>query len=343
MTDAPAIRRRLFGRTVGHAMQEPRDVEAVTLDSGDGIAATVLTYGSHLVSVLVPDRAGHRDDVVVSLPDLAAYEDRGANPYLGAVVGRYANRIGGATFVLDGHRYELAPNEGPNLLHGGPIGFDRHVWKVDDVGAVDGGLELWLTLRSPDGDQGFPGAVSVTARWRLETDRLLLAMDAVTDSPTVVSLTNHAYWNLAGTRDGSAPPVLDHRLTVAAGRVVAVDDALVPTGELAAVDGTRLDLRTPQRLADVLPPAGFDHCLVLDGRDPAAVLTDPSSGRCLTLVTDQAGLQLYVPGGPAASPRSVCLEAQHLPDAPNQPAFPSPVLRPGEVYRHTTTHVFTTT
>jgi aldose 1-epimerase len=294
------------------------------------LAATVLTYGGHLVEVLAPDRRGRRTNVVLRLPDLRAYEDRQRNPWMGALVGRYANRIGGARFAIDGEEHRLAPNEGPHQLHGGPIGLDRHVWDLD-TSEDDEGVDVVLRVTSPHGDQGFPGNLGVEARYRLDAhDRLTISFEAVTDRPTVVSLTNHAYWNLAG-----GGTVTGHVLAVQASRFVETGADRIPTGRLAPVRGTGLDFRGGRRVAP-----GLDHCLVLDRAQPQVVLTEPGSGRRLRLTTDLPGLQVYSAGGLSPPTTAVCLETQHLPDAPNHEQFPSAVLRPGERFRARTVIAF---
>jgi aldose 1-epimerase len=315
-----------IGSTVGHDAQGPTEVEAIGIGTRDGIAATILTYGGHLTDLLVPDRRGRRTNVVLRLADLRAYEDNERSEWCGALVGRYANRISASRFTLDGIEHRLAPNEGPNHLHGGPVGFDRYVWDVEPL-EDDDGVDVVLRHTSPSGDQGYPGTVAVEARYRLDRDdRLTISFEATTDAPTPISLTQHAYWNLAG---GGA--VTGHVVQAAASHYVEVDDQSLPTGELRPVRGTRLDFRGGRRV-----PPGIDHCLVLDEADPQIVVVDPGSGRRLQVTTDLPGIQVYV-GSPIDPPDGgLCLESQHLPDAPNHPSFPSPVVRPGEVYRSRT-------
>lgn len=320
MSGTPRVLGRIpIGTTLGHGTQGPTEVEAIAVGTREGLAVTVLTYGGHLTEVLVPDRRGRRANVVLRLPDLRAYEDRSRNAWFGALVGRYANRIAGARFTLDGVEHQLAANEGPNLLHGGPIGFDRHVWTATTT-EDDEGVEVVLRHVSPDGDQGFPGRLEVEARYRLDVrDRLTIGFEATTEAATVVSLTNHAYWNLAG-----GGTVTGHILQVAAQQVVEVEDG-IPTGRLTPVRGTRFDHRGGRRVRPNL-----DHCLVLEDTDPQAILTDPASGRRLTLRTDQPGLQVYSGCHLQPPTTAVCLETQQFPDAPNHETFPSAVLRPGE-------------
>ncbi|MEI2698549.1 MAG: aldose epimerase family protein [Microthrixaceae bacterium] len=312
----------------------------------------VLSLGAHLIGLWSPDREGRVDNVVVSMrdvegsPDVDAYRDPARNPYLGSIVGRYANRIAGSAMVLDGATHRLVSNEGPNQLHGGPGGFSTREWDLD-VATGDRGARVELHLVSPDGDQGFPGQLDVAVTYRLDLDGTMsIQMSATTDEATVVNLTNHTYWNLAGTTNAVDATVADHELSVAADRVVEVDADLLPTGRLVPVDAMGMGLRTPVRVGDLLEvPAfaatgGVDHCWVLDAAAvdrPRITLSDPSSGRRIRVGTDQPGVQVYTANhgaGPLPRHGAVCLETQHLPDSPNQPAFPSPVIRPGQVYAH---------
>lgn len=297
----------------------------------DGTRVRVLTYGGIVQSVEVPGRDGARADVALGLPDLAGYETF-SGPYFGALVGRYANRIGGACFELDGHTHRLTRNEGRNHVHGGARGFDKRVWQAR--GVADG---VELSLVSEDGEEGFPGRLSVSATYTLdEGGALRIAYRATTDAPTVLNLTNHTYWNLAGADSGSA---LGQVLRIAAGRITPADAESLPTGEFLPADGTRFDFREPKPVG-----AGYDHNFVLDGTGPAAELYDAASGRVLTVTTTEPGMQLYTadhfdgrPFGPCAG---IALETQHFPDSPNRPGFPSTVLRPGEEYVSTTVYGF---
>ncbi|MFD7715204.1 aldose epimerase family protein [Streptomyces sp. NPDC059814] len=299
----------------------------------DGTRVRVLTYGGVVQSVEVPDRDGTRTGVALGLPDLASYQ-KYTGPYFGALVGRYANRIGGAAFELDGRTRRLTRNEGRNHVHGGALGFDKRVWGAREI--ADG---LELSLVSADGEEGFPGRLDVAVAYTLdEGGALRITYRATTDAPTVVNLTNHTYWNLAGADSGSA---LGQRLRIAAGRITPADAESLPTGEFRPVDGTRFDFREPQPVAE-----GYDHNYVLDEgvAGPVAELYDEASGRVLTVTTTEPGLQLYTadhfdgePFGPCAG---IALETQHFPDSPNRPEFPSTVLRPGEEYVSTTVYGF---
>lgn len=298
-----------------------------------GVRVRILTYGGIVQSVEVPGRDGPRADVVLGFPDLDGYLAH-PEPYLGALVGRYANRIAGGRFHLDGLTCHLAQNNAPNSLHGGERGFDKRVW---DAQPVEHGLRL--TRVSPHGEEGFPGRLEVTATYTLDgAGALGIAYEAVTDAPTVVNLTNHTYWNLAGSGNAGG-----HELRLAASRLTPVDADLIPTGAPAPVDGTRFDFRAARKVG-----AGYDHNFVLDkGLTETAVevaeLYDPSSGRVVTVATTEPGLQLYTAdhlSDPFAPGDGVALETQHFPDSPNRPEFPSTELRPGGVYRSKTVYGF---
>ncbi|MGW0549317.1 aldose epimerase family protein [Streptomyces altiplanensis] len=291
----------------------------------DGVVVRVLTYGGIVQSVEVPDRDGRVGAVAVGFDRLAGYLER-PEPYFGALVGRYANRIAGAAFELDGRTYALARNSAPdNSLHGGERGFDKRVWDAEAV-APHG---VRLSRVSPDGEEGFPGRVEVSATYTLEEGGALrIAYRAVTDAPTVVNLTNHTYWSL-----GSGGP---YELRLAAGAVTPVDGGGIPTGEIRPVAGSRFDFREARVLGD-----GYDHNFVLDKgvTDEAEVvgeLYDPGSGRVVTVATTEPGVQVYTPDGFDG----VALETQHFPDSPNRPEFPAVVLRPGEVFASATVYGF---
>ncbi|MFG2571592.1 aldose epimerase family protein [Streptomyces sp. NPDC048481] len=300
-----------------------------------GTRVRVLSYGGIVQCVEVPDRDGRTADVVLGFADLEGYLSH-PEPYLGALVGRYANRIAHARFPLDGVTYALEPNAAPNSLHGGPGGFDKRVW---DVEPVEHGLRLRRV--AAHGEEGFPGRLDVSATYTLDASGALrFAYRAVTDAPTVVNLTHHGYFNLGGPGSGTAG---DHELRLAASRYTPVDADQIPTGELAPVAGSRFDFRTGRKVG-----AGYDHNFVLDKGvtdAPAEVaeLHDPATGRVLTVSTTEPGLQLYTAdhlGEPFVPGEGVALETQHFPDSPNKPRFPSTVLRPGEVYRSETVYGF---
>ncbi|MGQ5637239.1 aldose epimerase family protein [Streptomyces sp. EWL5.16] len=298
-----------------------------------GTRVEVLTYGGIVRSVEVPDREGRTADVVLGFPGLDGYLAH-PEPFLGALIGRYANRIGQARFPLDGAVYALEPNEGANCLHGGAHGFDKRVWEAEPV---EHGVRL--SRVSPHGEQGFPGRLEVSATYTLDASGALhIAYEAVTDAPTVVNLTNHSYFNLAGAGHAGG-----HELRLAASRITPAGADLIPTGALQDVTGSRFDFRTARKVG-----SGYDHNFVLDkgvtaAPEEVAELHDPASGRTLTVSTTEPGLQLYTAdhlGEPFAPCEGIALETQHFPDSPNQPGFPSTVLRPGEVFRSETVYGF---
>jgi aldose 1-epimerase len=315
----------------------------VTLASASGVTAELLSWGATLARLLVPDRHGVPGDVVLGFDGLAGF--LGPHPHLGGTIGRYANRIAQARFPLAGRIHRLTPNEPPHHLHGGSPGFDRRPWSAEPFEAGDeAGVVFRLT--SEDDDQGYPGRLAAEARYALaDSGELRVELAATAEAPTIVSLTQHAWFNLA---DGGAGDVLEHELEIAAGAYLPVDRERIPTGEIASVAGTPLDFRRPRTLGSALAaaPAGLDHNLVLDARGAfafAARLRDPASGRTLELATSAPGLQLYTGnaldgtlrgrGGVAYRRHAgVCLEPQRFPDAPNRPEFGSAVLEPGGRY-----------
>ncbi|MYS68925.1 galactose-1-epimerase [Streptomyces sp. SID5926] len=298
-----------------------------------GVRVRVLSYGGIVQSAEVPDRDGTTADVVLGFADLDGYVAH-PEPYFGALVGRYANRIAGGRFPLDGRTYALAPNEGPNTLHGGARGFDKRVW---DVTAVEEGVRL--SRVSPHGEEGFPGRLEMSVTYRLDgSGALRIVYEAVTDAPTVLNPTNHSYFNLSGSGHAGG-----HELRLAASRITPVDAGLIPTGGLDDVTDTRFDFRRARKVG-----SGYDHNYVLDkgvtdAAEEVAELYDPASGRVLTVATTEPGLQLYTAdhlGEPFAPGDGIALETQHFPDSPNRPGFPSTVLRPGEVFRSETVYGF---
>lgn len=321
----------LFG-----TLPDGTEVHRCTLERA-GVRVRVLSYGGIVQSVEVPDREGRTANVVLGFDSLRGYLDC-PSPYFGALVGRYANRIAGARFTLDGRTYELAANNAPNSLHGGEQGFDKRVWAVEEI---EHGVRL--SRVSPDGEEGFPGRLEVSTAYTLDADGTLrITYEASTDAPTVVNLTNHSYWNLAGATAGTSSAA-GHELSVAAGRYLPVDKALIPTGEEAAVDGTRFDFRSARKVG-----TGYDHNYVLDKgvtgtAEPVAELYDPASGRLLTVNTTEPGIQLYTGdhlAAPYAPGDAVALETQHYPDSPNRPEFPSVRLDAGQPYHSETAYGF---
>lgn len=327
-------------------------VERITSEKGElmfritdgACVAEILSYGAALRSLWVPDRDGRAVDVVLGYDAPEDYRSHG--DFLGATIGRYGNRIAGAKFILNGTEYSLFPNEGKNTLHGGKEGFDKKEWTL----SAQGENSVLCVLDSPDGEEGFPGSLHVEVTYTLKDRALSIDYQARSDKDTVLNLTNHSYFNLAG--EGT---VNDHVITLLASRFTPVDAALIPTGELRDVTKTALDLRRPTVLGERFPlpelaaTNGFDHNFVLDTPHFSTV-TCPRTGIIMTVSTDLEGVQLYTAG--ALAPRTgkggaaygvhsgLCLETQHFPDAVNQPAFPSPILREGEAFHSVTTYAF---
>jgi aldose 1-epimerase len=336
-------------------------VELLTLSAPGGVEASLINYGAAIQQLWAPDRAGQLANVVLGFPTLDGYLDN-AGHYFGAVVGRYANRIARAQFTLDGVVHELPRNEGENSLHGGPHGFDKQVWEVAATSADERGARVVFRYTSASGEMGYPGTLAVEVTYTLTEDgSLRIDYRATTDEPTVINLTNHALWNLAG--EGTRT-VEDHLLTLAAGRYTPVDEALIPTGELAPVANTPLDFRAPTPLGarihedfdQLTIGGGYDTNYVLDRSNGgslflAALVEEPESGRALEVHTTEPGLQIYSGNwldgsltGPSGRPygryEGLALETQHFPDSPNHEHFPSTVLRPNEVFTSTTAYHF---
>ncbi len=347
------VERKTFG-----TLADGREVHHFTFTNSRGTVLEFTNYGLIVTGIRVADRQGSRANVVLGFDNLARYLQ--GHPFFGAIAGRYANRIGRGTFTLDGRTHQLATNNGPNHLHGGTVGFDKKLWSPGETRISPEGIALELTYRSVDGEEGYPGNLDVTVRYTLtEEDEFRIDYRAVTDQPTVLNLTNHSYFNLAGRGD-----ILGHELQLLCDRYTLVDGTLIPTGELAPVAGTALDFREPQPIGARgmeagLHVPGYDHNFVINRRAPglvtAARVVDPGSGRAMECLTTQPGIQLYTfnfapkegiecAGGVRFGPHGAfCLETQHFPDSPNKPHFPSTVLRPGDTFRSTTVYRFTTT
>lgn len=347
-TPAPArsIEQRSFGRT-----RDGVEAKIYTLTNANGLVAKVTEYGATLTELWVPDRNGKLADVVLGYEHLEDYE--AAPFYLGAVLGRVANRIANGKFTLDGQSYSLATNRAPNHLHGGIRGFDKRVW----TGAVRGGA-VTFAYTSIDGEEGYPGTLRVTVTYRLtDANELRIDYQATTDKATPINLTNHSFFNLAGSGT-----ILEHTLTIRASRYTPVNASLVPTGEIASLIGGPLDFMRPRRIGERIEEMravanGYDHNLVLDRSGDslsfAARVEEPGSGRVLEIWTTEPGVQFFTgnrfdgsfPGvGGAKYERHAgfALEPQHFPDAINHPEFPSVVLRPGTTFRSSTAYRFTT-
>jgi aldose 1-epimerase len=332
-------------------------VDIYTLTNG-GITAKITNYGGIITELHIPDKAGKTADVVLGFDNLESYLE--GHPYFGAITGRYANRIAAGKFALEGKTYSLAVNNGPNSLHGGLKGFDKHIWKAEETKTPEGPA-LKLTRTSPDGEEGYPGSLDVTVTYTLTNDgSLKIDYEAKTDAPTVLNLTNHSYFNLAGASAGN---ILDHELTIESDKVTAVDDNLIPTGSISDVAGTPLDFSKATtigaRIAQIPgEPGGYDHNYVIRGykagsKSPVATARakDPKSGRVMTVLTTEPGVQFYTgnfldgklkgKGGVTYDKnRAFCLETQHWPDSPNHASFPTTRLNPGETYKQTTIYKF---
>jgi aldose 1-epimerase len=342
-----------FGTT-----REGATVERYVLKNSHGMEVDVITWGAIVQRIVVPDRKGTPADVVLGFDTLDGY--LGLHPYFGAIVGRYGNRIANATFTLGGRKYTLAANNGPNSLHGGLKGFDKHVWKARPF-ATAAGPAVELTYVSPAGEEGYPGTLTAKVTYTVtEADELRIDYHLSSDAETVANVTNHSYFNLAGQGTGD---VLKHEVRIQADRFTPVNATLIPTGELRSVQGTPFDFRAPTAIGarieakdeQIAYGKGYDHNWVLDGHmgtlRPAVQVTEPTSGRVLEVSTTEPGVQFYTgnfldgtitgKGGAVYRNRfGFCLETQHFPDSPNQPSFPSTVIVPGRPHTSTTVYRF---
>jgi aldose 1-epimerase len=351
--DPSGIEKKAFGR-----LADGTETTLYTLTNINGVSVSVTNYGGRITSIMVPDKKGVMGDIVLGYDSVAGYV--ADNSFQGSLVGRYANRIAKGRFTLDGKTYTLACNNAPNHLHGGVVGFDRKIWEVKEVqDSARVGLELSYT--SAGGEEGYPGTLKVKAIYSLSktANELKIEYWAETDSPTVVNLTNHAYFNLSA---GASKTILDHYLRIPADAITPVDSTLIPTGLLASVEGTPFDFRTLTRIGERIDAAdqqlkfgkGYDHNFSLNNNGvlaPAAQVVDSLSGRVLEILTTKPGIQFYSGNfldgsftgkeGRVHSYRyALCLEPQYFPDSPNQTQFVSPVLRPGEKYHQVDEYVF---
>jgi len=346
------VKKQAYGKT-----PEGADVELHTLTNANGMQAGIMTYGGTVVSLTAPDRNGKYADVVLGLDDVTAYTK--ATAFFGALIGRYGNRIGHAEFKLEGNSYKLPANDNGNTLHGGPAGFDKRIWTAVPGNSADG-QTLELTYVSKDGEEGFPGTLTSKVVYTLtQKNELKIDYTATTDKPTVVNLTNHSYFNLAGQGEGD---ILGHEVTINADRFTPVDDKLIPTGELKAVAGTPFDFTKSTAIGARIDAndeqikfgKGYDHNWVLnksgDGLTKAAEVNEPKTGRIMEVWTTEPALQFYtgnfldgtLKGKGKTYPHrgAFCMETQHYPDSPNKPAFPSTELKPGATYHTTTIYRF---
>jgi aldose 1-epimerase len=347
------IEQSVFGKT-----PDGEEVKVYTLRNANGVVLKLIDYGAAIQSLKVPDKNGEPLEMQLGYKTLDEYLKYGS--HFGCAVGRFANRIAGGKFTLDGKEYTLAKNNGPNHLHGGPTGFGRRVWKSELVQAPKGAA-VRFTYRSKDGEEGYPGNLEVSIVYSLSDgqNELTISYSAKTDQTTVVNLTNHAYWNLSGADSGD---VLDTALMINADKVLDVDKTLIPTGKIPSVTGTPLDFMQPKTIGRDIAAlkkdnkgGGYDHCYVLNKRPTrefapqlAARATSPKSGITMEVSTTEPGVQLYTANHLDGSPASAgapqhgafCLETQHYPDSPNRPDFPTTILKPGETYRQITVHRF---
>jgi len=339
-----------FGQTVSG-----QKVDLYTLANENGMKISISNYGATVVNLLAPDRNGKLADVVLGFDSFAPYPVK--SPYFGAIVGRYGNRIDKGRFTLDGKSYKLTLNDGPNHLHGGAKGFDKRIWKGEILKSNEPSVEF--TLHAADGEEGYPGNLVAVVTYTLTNkNEIRISYKASTDKPTVINLTNHTYFNLAGAGNGT---ILDHQLKIHANRFTPVNATLIPTGELKNVAGTVMDFRQATAIGARIKevggkPVGYDHNYVLSKcpfacRAIAAEVSDPKSGRVMKVYTDQPGIQFYSgnfldgtitgKGGKVYKQYDgFCLETQHFPDSPNEPKFPPTVLRPGQTYKSTTVYAF---
>ena len=345
--------REAYGTTT-----DGKAVDLYTLANPAGMTVRIMTYGGVIVSFTAPDRTGHYADVVLGLDSLPRYLK--GHPYFGAIIGRYGNRIGNSRFTLDGREYPLAANNGPNSLHGGKKGFDKVVWDAAGFQSADA-AGVKLTHVSPDMDEGYPGNLSITVTYTLTArNELKIEYTATTDKPTVLNLTNHSYFNLAGAGSGD---IHGHELQIEADAFTPTDAQLIPTGEIRPVKGTPFDFTTPHRIGERIGAdneqlrvgKGYDHNFVLRNSEGALALAvsvyEPTTGRVMECLTTEPAVQLYTgnmlgnnvhgkPGQVYNRRGGFCLETQRFPDSPNKPQFPSTVLQPGQMYRSITVYKF---
>lgn len=352
----PSIQSEPFGIS-----SDGKPITLYTLTNSNGMQTKISTFGGDIVSLTATDRDGNYADIVLGYDSVDGYIKDSSN--FGAIIGRYGNRIGNARFTLDGTEYILAKNDGEHHLHGGNVGYNLVVWSAQEISGEEF-TGLQLTYFSPDGEEGYPGNLNVAVTYRLtNNDEIRIDYVATTDKKTVVNLTNHSYFNLAGVADNEIDTILNHELTLFADRFTPVDSGLIPTGELLQVADTPMDFRTPVAIGTRIEQEdeqlefgiGYDHNWVLSAADGnralAARVYEPNTGRVMEVETTEPGIQFYTGnfldgsaigkgGVPYEFRTAFCLETQHFPDSPNKPEFPSTVLNPGETYRTTTVYRF---
>ncbi len=345
-----SLEKTAFGKT-----EDGQEVNLYTITNKNGLVLKLINYGATIIAVETPDKNGKLANITLSFPTLAGYTQR--HPYFGSTVGRYGNRIAKGKFKLGDEEYTLATNNGPNHLHGGEKGFDAVVWQAEEV-KTENSTGVKFSYTSKDGEEGYPGKLDTTVTYSLTNDdQLMMEYTATTDKDTVVNLTNHCYWNLGGADSGD---ILKTELTINADKYVPIDADSIPTGELADVAGTPMDFtkstpigaRIDELKKEPHTTKGYDHNYVLRGQggalELAAVAKDPTSGRVMEILTTEPGIQLYCGNfldgsegnGGFKQHEAFCLETQHYPDSPNQPSFPSTLLKAGDTYKSTTVHKF---
>lgn len=351
----PKVSKSPFGK-----LPDGTEVSLFTLTNTGGMKMTVMNYGGIITSLTAPDKNGTFEDVVLGYDSLSGYLK--SSPYFGALIGRYGNRIGKGKFTIDGKQYQLAQNNNGNSLHGGPNGFDKRFWNIEEY-PVKNGAGIKLTYTSKDMEEGYPGTLTAQVIYHLtDNNELKIFYEATTDKPTIVNLTQHTYFNLSGN---SKSDILQHELFLSSDEFIPVDNTLIPTGELKKVSETPFDFKTPTAIGSRIDKKdqqlefgkGYDHCWVLntkgDTSKVAATLYDPASGRVMSVKTSEPGIQFYsgnfLDGSIIGKFNTVykqryglCLETEHFPDSPNHKNFPSVVLRPGETYRTQTMYTFST-
>jgi aldose 1-epimerase len=367
--NAPTVSSEPAMESWGASPINGRPAHLFTLTNRNGMTAKITDYGATVVALTAPDRAGTYGDVVLGYNTLQDYVTPGKSPFFGTIAGRYANRIANGKFTLEGKEYSLFVNNGPNSLHGGKQGFDKVLWIAEPVQSPPGGQAIKMTYISRDGEEGYPGTLTLSVTYLLTPDNALhIAFNATTDKTTVLNPTNHSYFNLKGEGNGD---ILGHVLTLNASKMTPVNDVLIPTGELKAVAGTPFDFTTPHTIGERVNVddqqlkfgGGYDHNFVIDRKDNELVLAarveEPTTGRVMEVLTTEPGVQLYIgnfmPKADAPDNQMVgksgkkytyrggfCLETQHFPDSPNQPTFPSTVLKPGETFASQTIYRFST-
>jgi aldose 1-epimerase len=343
-----SVTKEAYGKT-----PDGKPVDQYTLTNSKGMKVKIITYGATITEVYAPDRDGKSENITLMRDSLEDYMESDT-PYFGSTVGRFGNRIAKAKFSLDGKEYALAKNNGENTLHGGLKGFDKVIWRAEPIEAKDS-VGVKFNYTSPDGEEGYPGTLKAQVTYTL-TDINEIKMDytATTDKPTVVNLTNHCYWNLAGAGSGD---ILGEELMINADGYLPVDTGLIPTGEVKPVKDTSMDFTKPMTIGSRIGQVdgGYDHCYVLNKKEEGemslvAIASDPKSGRVMEISTTEPAVQFYsgnfldgtITAGGKTYPKhaAFCLETQHYPDAPNQPNFPKTTLRPGQEYKHNTVHKF---